>query len=427
MKNKRNIIFVILLVILTLSGVFIGRQSKVIDVYENEETNIKKSKNMLSMMLETEAGSGNYEMTTRESWPTEGYIFNTELSKCENGGELSWDDTNKIVLMSGNVSDKCYVYFDMIPSVLLADFVISQYNGIQGNNNIYYHDSSLTNGAKDNSYRYAGASKSVNNYVCFGSTESPCPADNLYRIIGVFDGQVKLIKATKATSSLLGTDGGYVSDTTYRWSTLTECPSDATAYIKNENVTKVSKKNTLAAQNVPEKPAVQGCDEWKYSTFNTVNLNTNYLNNIGTTWSNMIENTTWKVSGHTTNGVTPKAMYTAEITNATKTYGPENGTSKIGLMYVSDYGFAASPRYWITTLSNYNESVNRNWMYMGLAEWTITPDSSDSDGVFYLGSNGNLSTDFASNGYGARPVLYLKASVAYAGGSGTQSDPIIGD
>lgn len=101
--NKKNIVFVILLVIFTLCGVFIGRQSKVIDVYENNETNIKKSKNMLSMMLETEAGSGNYEMTTRESWPTEGYIFNTELSKCENGGELSWDDTNKIVLMSGNV------------------------------------------------------------------------------------------------------------------------------------------------------------------------------------------------------------------------------------------------------------------------------------------------------------------------------------
>lgn len=423
--NKKNIVFVILLVIFTLCGVFIGRQSKVIDVYENNETNIKKSKNMLSMMLETEAGSGNYEMTTRESWPTEGYVFNTELSKCENDGELSWDDTNKIVLMSGNVSDKCYVYFDMIPSVLLADFVISQYNGIQGNNNIYYHDSSLTNGAKDNSYRYAGASKSVNNYVCFGSTESPCPADNLYRIIGVFDGQVKLIKATKATSSLLGTDGGYVSDTTYRWSTLTECPSDATAYIKNENVTKVSKKNTLAVQNVPDRPAVQGCNEWKYSTFNTVNLNTNYLNNIGTTWSNMIENTTWKVSGHTTNGVTPKAMYTAEITNATKTYGPENGTSKIGLMYVSDYGFAASSRYWITTLSNYNESVNRNWMYMGLAEWTITPYSLDSDGVFYLGDSGTLNGDSTGSGNGARPVLYLKASVAYAGGSGTQSDPII--
>ena len=156
-----------------------------------------------------------------------------------------------------------------------------------------------------------------------------------------------------------------------------------------------------------------------------MNLNTNYLNNIGTTWSNMIENTTWKVSGHTTNGVTPKAMYTAEITNATKTYGPENGTSKIGLMYVSDYGFAASSRYWITTLSNYNESVNRNWMYMGLAEWTITPYSLDSDGVFYLGDSGTLNGDSTGSGNGARPVLYLKASVAYAGGSGTQSDPII--
>ena len=47
--NKKNIVFVILLVIFTLCGVFIGRQSKVIDVYENNETNIKKSKNMLSM------------------------------------------------------------------------------------------------------------------------------------------------------------------------------------------------------------------------------------------------------------------------------------------------------------------------------------------------------------------------------------------
>ena len=423
--NKKNIVFVILLVIFTLCGVFIGRQSKVIDVYENNETNIKKSKNMLSMMLETEAGSGNYEMTTRESWPTEGYIFNTELSKCENGGELSWDDTNKIVLMSGNVSDKCYVYFDMIPSVLLADFVISQYNGIQGNNNIYYHDSSLTNGAKDNSYRYAGSSDTTNNYVCFASMASPCPEDNLYRIIGVFNGKIKLIKATKATSTLLGTDGAYVSDTTYKWSNLTACPSDATAYIHDSNVIRLANKNIIGAINLDD----PGCNEWKYSTLNTVNLNTNYLNKIGTTWSNLIEDTTWKVSGIATSDVTPKAMYTAEITNFSKTYGPENGTSKIGLMYASDYGFAAAPSAWTSNLSSYNSPAIKsvNWMYMGLDEWTITPSSSNSYYVFILGSNGTLYTYGANYGYGGRPVLYLKASVAYAGGSGTQSDPIIGD
>ena len=125
-------------------------------VYEEETKQIKKHVDTISMMLETEAGSGNYEMTTRESWPTDGYVFNTTLSKCENGGELSWDDTNKRVLMGGNVSDKCYVYFDVyVPprfdeicdETTLACHVAKLYTGTQGDNNIYYHDSSLTNGA----------------------------------------------------------------------------------------------------------------------------------------------------------------------------------------------------------------------------------------------------------------------------------------
>ena len=140
----------------------------------------------------------------------------------------------------------------------------------------------------------------------------------------------------------------------------------------------------------------------------------------------MIENTTWKVSGHTTNAVIPKAMYTAEISNATKTYGPENGTSKIGLMYASDYGFAAAPSAWTSNLSSYNSPAIKsvNWMYMGLDEWTITPSSSNSVNVFFLNDNGYLNINSAYYGRGVRPVLYLKASVAYAGGSGTKDSPI---
>ena len=178
-------------------------------VYENNK--IKPSSSGIAMMLETSAGSGNYEMTTRSEWPTEGYVFNANLSKCENGSELSWDNENKKVLMSGNKSDKCYVYFDVYvkPQVLLADYVKSLYTGTQGANNIYYHDTSLTNGAGDNSYRFAGASDKVNNYVCFGSTQSPCPDDNKYRIIGVFGDKVKLIKSDYATTALLGADGDY--------------------------------------------------------------------------------------------------------------------------------------------------------------------------------------------------------------------------
>ena len=279
--------------------------------------------------------------------------------------------------------------------------------------NIYHHTSSLVNGAGDNSYRYAGASDQVNNFVCFGSTTKPCPTDNLYRIIGVIDGKVKLIKYDYATSALLGTNGDYYGS---------ETPN--ASYYKG-SLTSIDKYywNYKAANS--------SSNIWSTSLLNKTNLNTNYLNNIGTTWSNLIEDTTWKVSGHTTPNVTPSEMYTAEITNATKTYGPNNGTSKIGLTYVSDYGFAASPSAWTTTLRNYGgNDVNGtsiktiNWMYMGHNEWTISPYSSHSNVVFILDYGGNLNSNFAVNGYGSRPVLYLKASVLYAGGSGTKDSPI---
>ena len=120
---KKHIKLLIVLGIVLLSGIsfFLGKESKEKDIFKEESSNIKKKDthlNSVSMMLETKANSGNYEMTTRDSWPTEGYIFNSELSKCENGGELSWDNEKKVVLMSGNVSDKCYVYFDIISTII---------------------------------------------------------------------------------------------------------------------------------------------------------------------------------------------------------------------------------------------------------------------------------------------------------------------
>ena len=102
-------IIIIFLIIVVNNSMFINKN------IENTDINIAKEyKNELSMMLETASGSGEYEKTTASEWPTEGYIFNSTLSKCENGGELSWDGENNRVIMSGNKSDKCYVYFDMI-------------------------------------------------------------------------------------------------------------------------------------------------------------------------------------------------------------------------------------------------------------------------------------------------------------------------
>lgn len=91
----------------------------------------KKYNETISMMLETASGSGEYEKTTASGWPTDGYIFNTELSKCENGGELSWDAENNKVLMSGNTSDKCYVYFDKV-NIITFTINGTEYNAIEG-------------------------------------------------------------------------------------------------------------------------------------------------------------------------------------------------------------------------------------------------------------------------------------------------------
>ena len=91
----------------------------------------KKYNETISMMLETASGSGEYEKTTTSEWPTEGYIFNEELSRCENGSTLSWDAENNKVVMSGNTSDKCYVYFDKV-NIITFTINDTEYKAIEG-------------------------------------------------------------------------------------------------------------------------------------------------------------------------------------------------------------------------------------------------------------------------------------------------------
>ena len=390
-------------------------------VYEEEEPKqIKKHVDTISMMLETEAGSGNYEMTTASSWPTDGYIFNTTLSKCENGGELSWDDENKRVLMSGNVSDKCYVYFDVI-QVLLADYVKSLYTGTQGENGIYYHDATLTNGAGDNSYRYSGADP--NNYVCFGTNTTPCPTDNLYRMIGVFGDQVKLVKYDYANSNLLGTNGDYSATSTYLKSSYSTYKGSLTT------INRYYWNNSTSTNT------------WSESLLNKTNLNTNFITNIGTEWANKIATTTWKVGGNTSANIyskTPSVAYQNEVVNPVTTNTTDGKTeysAKISLMYASDYGFAAAQSAWTANLNTYNDEAikNVNWMYMGLAEWTISrlADGSNSaffvDGFVYFSDvyRNDLLPDRIGNGFGVRPSFNLESSITYVSGDGTQNSPII--
>ena len=298
--------------------------------------------------------------------------------------------------------------------IFLADYVKSLYTGTQGENSIYYHDSSLTNGAGDSSYRYSGANP--NNYVCFGSNENTCPTDNLYRIIGVFGNQVKLIKYDYATSALLGTDGDYAS---------TETPN--ASYYKGSLTT----INTYYWNNSTS------TNTWSESLLNKTNLNTNFINNIGTEWANKIATTTWKVGGNTyanIRDVIPSVAYQNEIVNPVTTNTTDNAkeySAKIGLMYVSDYGFGADPSAWTTTLYNYDGSVNGstirslNWMHMGYYEWTISRFAGNSGGAFSVNGGGSVDHDNVLSNIAVRPSFNLESSITYVSGSGSASDPMV--
>ena len=301
---------------------------------------------------------------------------------------------------------------DVCPDKTLKECVISQYTGTQGKNNIYYHTSTLTNGAGDKSYRYAGPSDTTNNFVCFGSNEATCPTDNLYRIIGVIDNKVKLIKYDYATSTLLGTDGDYDGSRT----------PNATYY-----------KGSLSSVNTYRwnyKAASSSSNVWSTSLLNKTNLNTNFINKIGSTWAGKIATTTWQVGGNTSakiGEVVPATAYQNEIVSPA-----ENTTydAKIGLMYVSDYYYAASPSAWTLVgissdrTKDYRAATGDNWMYMGYADWTISRNSENSTNAFGVDSTGCVGYSYASSNFGVRPSFNLESTVAYVSGSGSMSDPI---
>ena len=376
---------------------------------------------------------------------------------------------------------------DICAGKTLSDCVISQYTGTQGDNALYYHNSTLTNGAGDNSYRYAGGDyvlteagkatgatmmigynnsvttalidfycngtkqyvgyasscstshyylikgdttqyqtynealnasvekgyltkDNVKNFVCFGSDATTCPTENLYRIIGVFNNHVKLIKYDYAKSSLLGTDGDFSQEYTsnYFSGEQGESPSSNSLYYWNN----------------------AGTNTWSASKLNTVNLNTNFTTNIGTAWANKIATTTWKVGGGTyanLRDAVPKTAYQYEVGSSASTTTYD---AKIGLMYVSDYYYSASPSAW--TLVGYNSDYTKsyasakgeNWLYGGGWDWTISRDSGSSHFAFYVGYDGYVNYNIVGSDDGVRPSFSLLSSTTYVSGSGSMSDPV---
>ena len=401
---------VIVGIILTITSI---ESYKYLTNNEEVTNEITENTNMLTMMLETE--DGNYVETTVDDWPPEGYVFNAELSKCENGGIVTFNEETKKINMQTNISDKCYVYFD-IANQTFANYIIEKVYTEDGVNGLYYHDGvgTYTNASEeagDNSYRYSGANP--NNYACFGSDAVPCPSDNLYRIIGIFDDDkdgtynAKLIKDEYMFSGV--------------WDLVIE------NYTNVSNTICRNSKNIMLLNNILAAPEIMGTFSyiWSNSTLNKKVNGNSFFDSYTENWINMIENTFWKVNIITDENIillqTIKNAFNNEIRDDTLY------EAKIGLIYVSDYGYAASPENWQTTLSNYEIDSNNNWLFLGEDEWTITAGNFGTwnASAFYISKEINkISSIYTSYQYGnARPVFYLKSDTIFVDGNGTVNNP----
>ena len=171
---KKIILLICISLIILSSYLYYVNFNKNYYVLKNEKKESIVSSNAISMMYETEVGSGEYQISTDTTWPSSGYIFNERLSKCENGGTLSWNEETKRVIMQTNTSDKCYVYFDKYEVPMINNVSVSKtYNSIsltvdatKGNNDIvkYYYsnnDGSSYVNSTSNTYTFSGLTSNL--------------------------------------------------------------------------------------------------------------------------------------------------------------------------------------------------------------------------------------------------------------------------
>ena len=117
------------------------------------------------------------------------------------------------------------------------------------------------------------------------------------------------------------------------------------------------------------------------------------MTSLGTI-ADKIATTTWKVGGGTYANISQSVPATAYQYEVGSSASSTTYDAKIGLMYVSDYYYSASPSAW--TLVGYNDDETKdyraakttNWLYLGSTEWTISRNSGYTYLAFLVNSAG---------------------------------------
>mgnify|MGYP004610557625 FL=1 len=281
-------------------------------------------------------------------------------------------------------------------------------------------------------YRYRGASPK--NYVTFNN--------ETWRIIGVFptdDGTGKIENRIKLVSN--------ESKYSFYWDDATT----AYNYSKQDNLMLLQYNNKSKVEYLEKDKnynvimvaaSVNGYNNWVRPASSNTYLNTTYYSSLNDD-KNLISNVKYYLGGYNSTSTTSVDMYQYERKINGSTYyngtNPNSWTGKIGLMYVSDYGYATEncegKKIW-DTIWDTNSSTNdiracntTNWLYnviskSGYGIWTLDQGSHTGSHVYYVDNTGLINLLAVGTEYvESYPVLYLKSDIQITGGSGTSSSP----
>ena len=163
------------------------------------------------------------------------------------------------------------------------------------------------------------------------------------------------------------------------------------------------------------------------STYNLTNYShtVNFKMYLGTSDSfDTLTSSGWYT---TERGTTPGKTAAESYNGSTSFIG------SVGLMHLSDYGYAvlASDCARIEEVRDYGETAachDNNWLFQGESQyqWPISPSASYAGMAFYINTYGYVNTagNTVTTDLAYSPVMALKADVVVTG-SGTKSDPYV--
>ena len=273
-------------------------------------------------------------------------------------------------------------------------------------------------------YRYIGSSP--NNYITYN--------DEVWRIIGVFDGRIKIIKDTSIGSmswdykkSGVGSSIADYGSNDWSDSQLMYMLNPTSYKLKDgysSDGTYIYDGSGNIIYQLGCKPASIASGATSYScTTNTWALNSTALSQIS-------EVTYYLGGSSSASGHSAQTYYAFERGTTVYSGRPTNWTGLVGLMYPSDYAYTFANGVDDTCYSDTHNCISSSggtpsssWLYKsGTSQWIVSPRSSSAYGVFDVGSTGYVSTNSASDSIGVRPVLYLQSDIKLQG-SGGSDDP----